>query len=468
MAGAWVNDVHSKLNATWVRGVVRVEDEDDVRAGLARARRAGVPVCIAGGRHAMGAQAFGTEAVLLDMRGLNRVRHLDLEAGRVEVDAGICWPELVAGLQGAQAGSRRQWGIIQKQTGADRLSLGGALAANIHGRGLRLRPFVDDVHSVTVVGADGETRQASRRENPHLFRLVAGGYGLFGVVTRLTLRLMPRIKLQRVVEIALADDLAARFEERIGSGFLYGDFQFAVDAASDDFLRRGVFSCYRPVAADTPMAAVPRELGPEQWQRLLRMAHEEPSRAFAEYAAYYRSTSGQIYWSDTQQISTYLDDYHSGLDRARGGPSASEMITEVYVPRAALAGFLTEARAALRRSRVPLVYGTIRLIERDAETFLAWARERWACVVFNLHLVHDPEGLTRGAEAFRTLIDLALAAGGSYYLTYHRWARRDQVLRAYPQFPELLRRKASFDPEGRFQSDWYRYHRALLEESRIA
>ena len=297
---------------------------------------------------------------------------------------------------------------------------------------------------------------------------MAGGYGLFGVATRLTLRLMPRLKLQRVVETALTDELGARFEERIADGCLYGDFQFAVDPASDDFLRRGVFSCYRPADPDTPMAGDRRELGPAQWQRLLRLAHQEPSRAFEEYAAFYRSTSGQVYWSDTHQLTTYLEDYHTGLDRALGGPAASEMITEVYVPRAALAGFLAEARAVLRRAGVPVVYGTIRLIERDAETFLAWARERWACVVFNLHVVHDPEGLTRSAEAFRTLIDLALAAGGSYYLTYHRWARRDQVRRAYPQLPEMLRWKSSVDPEGRLQSDWYRHHCALLEECRIA
>jgi FAD/FMN-containing dehydrogenase len=259
-----------------------------------------------------------------------------------------------------------------------------------------------------------------------------------------------------------------RFEQRLADGFLYGDFQFAIDPASDGFLRRGVFSCYRPADPDAPMAAPPRELGPDQWQRLLRLAHEDPARAFAEYAAFYRSTSGQVYWSDTHQLSTYLDDYHSGLDRARAGPSGSEMITEVYVPRHALADFLAEARAALRAARAPVVYGTIRLIERDAESFLAWAREPWACVVLNLHVVHDPTGLTRAAEAFRSLIDLALDAGGTYYLTYHRWARRDQVLRAYPQFPELLRWKSAFDPEDRIQSDWYRHHRALLEERRIA
>ena len=58
-----------------------------------------------------------------------------------------------------QAGSSRSWGIIQKQTGADRLCLGGALAANAHGRGLRYAPLVADVEAFTLVDAEGELRR---------------------------------------------------------------------------------------------------------------------------------------------------------------------------------------------------------------------------------------------------------------------------------------------------------------------
>ena len=111
----------------------------------------------------------------------------------------------------------------------------------------------------------------------------------------------------------------------------------------------------------------------------------------------------------------------------------------------------------------PLVYGTIRLVERDDEAVLTWAREAWACVIFNLHTEHDPVGMERSVEAFRTLIDLGIRHGGSYYLTYHRFARRDQLLRCHPRLPEFLAEKDRLDPEGRFQSDWYRHTRALVE-----
>jgi FAD/FMN-containing dehydrogenase len=68
----------------------------------------------------------------------------------------------------------------------------------------------------------------------------------------------------------------------------------------------------------------------------------------------------------------------------------------------------------------------------------------------------------RPADAFRDLIDLGIGHGGSYYLTYHRWARRDQVERCYPQMREFLALKRQHDPDERFQSSWYRHYRALF------
>ena len=86
-----VNDVHSRLNPTEVAEVVEVESLDGLTAAIRRAGDAGRAVCVAGGRHAMGGQQFGTGTVHLDTRPLRRVLSFDREAGRVEVEAGIHW-----------------------------------------------------------------------------------------------------------------------------------------------------------------------------------------------------------------------------------------------------------------------------------------------------------------------------------------------------------------------------------------
>ena len=451
-----VNDVHSQLNETTVREVVPVDSTEAVRGAVLRAREAGVPVAIAGGRHAMGGQQFCSGGMLLDTTPLSRVRGLDDDAGIVEVEAGIQWPALLEYLRPTA------WGYRQKQTGADRLALGGAISANGHGRGLAMKPIVADVESFEVLGPDGELRSCSRDENPELFALAAGGYGLFGVITSARLRLSPRRKLERVVEVRDLEGLVGAFDDRIGNGFLYGDFQFSIDGASDTFLRRGVFSCYRPVGDDDPIPEGQRALSTDDWARLLYLTHTDKAQAFERYAEHYLATSGQLYWSDAHQSAEYVDDYHRPLDQALGTGRATEVISEVYVPRDRLQDFMEAVAVDFAREGVDVIYGTVRLIERDDESFLAWAREPWACVIFNLHTPHTEAGLETTASAFRRLIDLAIERGGSYFLTYHRWARRDQVEACYPRFAEFLERKREHDPGLVFQSDWYRHHAELF------
>ncbi len=464
-AGTLVNDVHSALNPVTVFAVARPHTIEDVRMAIADARASGCAVSIAGGRHAMGGQQSGEGTLLLDMTTMDRVLAFDPETGEVEAEAGIMWPALMDWLDRAQHDTNRPWGIAQKQTGADRLTLGGALSANVHGRVLGRGPIVSDVAAFTLVDAEGTIRRCSRDENPDLFRLAIGGYGLFGVIASVRLRLERRRTVRRLVEVRTVDGLVDAFAARIAEGCRFGDFQFSIDPAGEDFLRVGVFSCYRDEPGDPPLPAVRRVLRREDWRRLMLLAHTDKRQATDRYMAHYLSTHGQLYRSDRAQMADYEDGYHAGIDRATGAACpGSEMITELYVPRGDLPAFLAAVRDDARAHRTDIVYGTVRLIERDEETVLAWAREPWACVIFNLHVPHDDSGIFAAAEAFRRLIDRALAFGGSYYLTYHAWATRAQVEAAHPRFAEFLRAKLAHDPEERFQSDWYRRHRELFAD----
>ena len=134
------------------------------------------------------------------------------------------------------------------------------------------------------------------------------------------------------------------------------------------------------------------------------------------------------------------------------------MISEFYVPTERLPDFMTAAAAELRHMEADLIYGTVRFTEPDDQTYLAWARDRYACIVFNLHTPHTRDGVARSAQTFRCLIDLAIERGGSYYLTYHRWAEAEQVCACYPQLAGFLALKRHHDPHGLFHSDWYEHH----------
>jgi FAD/FMN-containing dehydrogenase len=458
-----VNDVHSQLNATRVCAVRRPRTLEELQSTICEARVDGSPVSIAAGRHAMGGQQFATDSLLIDMNDLAQVVSFDPGRGEIEVEAGMQWPELYRYLLREQRGAASPWTFAQKQTGADRISIGGSLSCNAHGRGLTMAPFVADVAAFTLVDHTGSVLRCSRTENTELFRAAIGGYGLFGAIATVRLRLVPRHKVQRCVEVIDIEDLPGMFEQRIAQGFEFGDFQFATDVDSDELLRRGVFSCYKPVDDATPIPEERRELSEEQWKELLCLAHTDRARAFEEYAGYYLRTSGQCYWSDEHQMSTYVDDYHRAIGPRLGEfQHGGEMITEVYVPRADLIAFMRDVRRDLRANRADLIYGTIRLIERDTETLLPWAREPYACVIFNLHVTPSPAGIQKARQDFRRLIDRGLWYGGSFYLTYHRWATREQLLAAYPKFPAFLSEKLRADPEERFVSDWYRHYKGMV------
>ena len=231
--GIQVNDAQSKLNPTYVQKIVKPISVDQIQAALGEAQETGRAVSLAGGRHAMGGQQFGSNTVLFDMNEFKQVVSFDKENGRIEVEAGIQWPDLIDFLHRRQVGANKPWAIRQKQTGVDRVSIGGSLAANIHGRGLRVPPLISDVESFVLLDAQGQRHRCSRRENAELFSLAIGGYGLFGIITNVTLRLVPRTKVKRVVEVIAVKDLLSRVEKRLQEGFVYGDCQYSTDLTVD-------------------------------------------------------------------------------------------------------------------------------------------------------------------------------------------------------------------------------------------
>jgi FAD/FMN-containing dehydrogenase len=461
-----LNDLHSKLNPTTVDSIHHPKSTYEVLSLIKHAKKHDKSISISGGQHSMGGQQYGTGTVHLNMSAMNDVLKFDRKNGIVTVEAGIQWPELIEYLISSQKYSKKQWGITQKQTGADRLSIGGALSSNIHGRGLLLQPMVQDVESFRIINAEGKKINVSREENAELFGLVIGGYGLFGVITEVDLRLSPRQKLKRHVEIINLSNFAAKTSQRINDGYLYGDLQFKTDGAAEDFLTRGVYSFYKPVPLDSPIPQQQKKISSDKWKELLALAHSNKAQVFEDYTNYYLSTSGQLYWTDTHQLGYYDENYEAYLKKTLPDYKlGSLMISEVYVPRDRIYDFMTDLSLSNEEQQLDIIYGTIRLIKTDTETFLPWAKQDYACIVLNLRVEHSKLGLEKARSDFQLLIDVALNHDGSYFLTYHRWARKDQLLEAYPQFPMFLELKLKYDPQEMFQSDWYRFYKEMFSNN---
>jgi len=459
--GVLVNDVQTGLNPTWVRNITRPRSVAEVQNLVKDCAKHGRAISVSGSRHAGGGQQFATDSVLLDMRAMNRVVGLDDKTGVLHVEAGIEWPELVQGYLSLQKENVR-WGIRQKQGGADRMSLGGTLSANAHGHGLGAPPIISDVEWVEMVAADGSVKECSRRENAKLFGLAAGGYGLFGIITAVGLRLVPRQKVRRHVEARTTAELMALIEGRTAAGAPYGYFQYSIDETSADFLRTGILTTYENVSPETQLGTESTDIDTKLLTALLEIAHRDRGSAYRRYAKLELSRDGNVEWSDLHQLSTYPAGYHQEIEKRLGADFVgADLILEVYVPRSELIALLEQARRILLASGMPLIYGTIRFIEQDKDSYLAWAKKRYACVIFSAHSSGETRALRNTGEVCRQLIRAANKRGGSFYLTYNRFATRDELASAYPQFQEFLSLKKQYDPRETFQGDWYRYYKSL-------
>ncbi|HEV8632288.1 MAG TPA: FAD-binding oxidoreductase [Thermoanaerobaculia bacterium] len=171
-----------------------VSTVEEIVAALASARAEHLPVAIAGKRHSMGGQAFAPGAVVLDMTGFARVLAADAAARTVTVESGATWEAVIRAANAHGLAVE----VMQAYSG---FTVAGSLAVNVHESDPRFGPLVESVRSFRLLLADGSIVRVSRRENPGLFGLVIGGYGLFGVILD--------------VELSLTDDKVYRKSERL-------------------------------------------------------------------------------------------------------------------------------------------------------------------------------------------------------------------------------------------------------------
>lgn len=178
--------------------VVRARDQDDVAATLRVASLLGVPVTARGLGSSVTGQALPTRGgVVLDLSGLDGEPQLDDTDLTVTAAAGIRGSDLEEWL------AQRGYTMNFFPQSLDRSSIGGWLATRATGQlSSKYGGIEDAVVRYTVVLADGSAVEVGQRPRasigPDLRQLFLGSEGMFGVVTRVTL------KVYRVAETTSA------------------------------------------------------------------------------------------------------------------------------------------------------------------------------------------------------------------------------------------------------------------------
>ena len=161
--------------------IARCTDAADVATALRFARTHGLLVAVRGGGHSFPGHSVCDDGMVIDLSLMKGIR-VDPDARTARVQAGVLLGELD---QATQAYMLAVPAGIVSHTGVAGLTLGGGLGWIMRKWGLT----VDNLLSVDMVTADGESVTVSATENADLFWGVRGGGGNFGIVTKFEFRL---------------------------------------------------------------------------------------------------------------------------------------------------------------------------------------------------------------------------------------------------------------------------------------
>jgi alditol oxidase len=154
-----------------------------------------------------------TDGELISTAALPEVADIDAAAGTVTVAAGITYGDLARRLNPAG------W-ALPNLASLPNISVAGACATATHGSGDRNRNLAAAARTVELVTADGVLAALDRDADPARFPGAVAGLGALGIVTTLTLDLVPAFMVRQYVYDGLdTGELTSHFDEIMGAAY---------------------------------------------------------------------------------------------------------------------------------------------------------------------------------------------------------------------------------------------------------
>ena len=157
----------------------------------------------------------------ISLRALKGI-DIDHAAKTATVGAGVRYGELAPVLD-------KTGFALNNLASLPHISVGGTIATATHGSGIHNRNLVAPVRAIEFITADGRTMTLSRDKDADRFHLAVVHLGAIGVLTRVTLDLLPRFDMSQVVYQNLSfDQLEYNLDAIMGAGYsvsLFTDWQ---------------------------------------------------------------------------------------------------------------------------------------------------------------------------------------------------------------------------------------------------
>ncbi|MBA3815507.1 MAG: FAD-binding oxidoreductase [Parachlamydiaceae bacterium] len=403
-------------------------------------------ISIKGAGYAQGKQTLppGDHDICIDVGNFKKIE-IDVKNKLATVGAGVRWGELQN-----EADKHGMATIVQQASNV--FSIGGSVGgANCHGWDHRWGSVGNTVVSMQVIRPDGEVVTTKRGDD--LFSLVLGGYGLFGVITEVTLQLTENVPLLVWGEKVEIDDYIDYYRMiQSNPGNYMHLYRLSIDPKN--LLKEGYAQNY---SAGNIKSHQTKNLVNEPAEGALR------DRIMFQFARHFPSIVS-FWWShESKDILTLKKAMRNEIMRPpieatfnNHSVSTTEWLQEYFLPAEHLADFIRYLGTVLDKNEVKLLNCSIRPVVQDKFSKLGYAKEgeRFAVVLFFTQFLQN-EQVDKTRQWVREVVDKVIEMKGTYYLPYMHFPTRNQFRKCYPQYKEVVKMKEIYDPQSIFENQLY-------------
>ncbi|MDF2378733.1 MAG: FAD-binding oxidoreductase [Candidatus Gracilibacteria bacterium] len=453
--GGMINDA-SCLNATSVYGIAHIQSEKDIHEALTYARNNDLKVTMSGAKHSMGGHAFYKGAVVLDMLGYNKIL-LNESERTVTVQSGATWHDIQNLLHPKYA--------VKAMQSTDIFTVGGSISVNAHGMDHQVGALSRTIRSLNLMLPDGTVKKVSRTENSELFRLVVGGYGMFGVILDVELEITDNEIYTSKRLITDYKEFPQLFEQDISKNTDIGLMYMHLSTSPSSFLEEMIVYSYEKIHESDLSIPPLGEVGSVKLRR------------FAINIAKYGSVFKRFKWWSEKYLEPKMEScsitrnqamkdgeaclvsrnepMHDSVKYTKNRiPNDTDILHEYFVPRDQFISFVDGMRTLFQEQKTNVLNASVRVVHAE-ENFLSYAPQDSFSIVLYINQSTDDTGNEKMKKITQDLIDLTLEHKGRFFLPYQLHFTPEQLEAAYPELQEFTLLKKQYDPEEILTSTFY-------------
>jgi xylitol oxidase len=186
---------YEQLRSNWAENVMFAPTQlltPSDRNELCAAVAAASSVRVLGSGHSFNHIIDSPDATMISLSWMQIIDEINAESMTVTIDGGVTYGQLARYL--APRGC-----ALKNMASFPQLTVAGAISTGTHGSGVYQSNLASQIQAIEFVVGDGSIKAYTREENGHDFLTSLVGLGCLGIVSRLTLDIVPAFDVEQRV-----------------------------------------------------------------------------------------------------------------------------------------------------------------------------------------------------------------------------------------------------------------------------